>query len=81
MSNENWNCYRRDSTNLIKQWQEDHSNSEVVHSNSDLMAVDTGNTDYLLGLFGKSHLAFDEDRTTEDPSLNDMTQVALKVTE
>ncbi len=48
----------------------------------ELAAVDTENTDYLLGLFTGSHMSYEIDRVNADkpePSLAEMTAVALDV--
>ena len=46
----------------------------------ELLAVDTSETEYLLGLLGGGHLAFRDARTPGvDPLLEDMTQKALEV--
>ena len=47
---------------------------------SDLLDVDTDKTDYLMGLFGESHVEFDNERQQgRDPSLSDMTEKAMQV--
>ena len=52
----------------------------VVRSNKELQSVNSDETDYLFGLFGKTHIRFDDSRVPEeDPSLAEMTIKALEV--
>ena len=81
-SGEKWDCFRRDSLNLAEKWLEarpEDPKSRIVRSASQLQSVNAEETDYLLGLFGQSHMEWDHQRTTEDPSLSDMTSKALEV--
>ncbi len=49
--------------------------------NPALQAVDASRTDYLFGLFGEYHLEYDNERQEgRDPSLTDMTEKAIEVT-
>jgi len=44
------------------------------------MEVDTTQTDYLFGLFEPSHVSYlDEQAKNDDPSLEDMTKVAIQI--
>ncbi|KAK4296997.1 hypothetical protein Pmani_030549 [Petrolisthes manimaculis] len=78
--------YRRDGRNLIQEWQR-HKTSlrpSVKHSyvwnRDDLLALDTSNTDYLLGLFGFSHMDYAVERdNARDPRLPEMTKAAIEV--
>jgi alkaline phosphatase len=71
---------RDDGEDLIGKWESEHKNSIVVKDLKELEAVDITNTDYLLGLFGPSHLPYDDMRGTRlDPSLADMTRKAMEI--
>ena len=72
-------CFRNDSRNLVQEWIDAHENSQVVRSKYELLGVSTEETDFLMGLFGQSHVAYDDLRTDEDPSIVDMTSKALEV--
>ena len=52
----------------------------MVRSNKELQSVSSDETDYLFGLFGKTHIRFDDSRVPEeDPSLAEMTIKAIEV--
>lgn len=54
--------------------------AEYVTLRSQLLEVDTNSTEYLLGLFAPENLEFvDKQETNNDPSLAEMTEVALKI--
>ena len=74
-------CFRND-TNLMQQWQMDHEimgNTEVVWNVDELKAVDTNNTDYLMGLMNDYHIVYDNERVErpDQPSLTEMVEVAI----
>ncbi|KAK3857768.1 hypothetical protein Pcinc_035998 [Petrolisthes cinctipes] len=78
--------YRRDGRNLIQEWQRQKTSlrPSVKHSyvwnRDDLLALDTSNTDYLLGLFGFSHMDYAVERdNARDPRLPEMTKAAIEV--
>lgn len=76
--------YRQDGKNLLHLWKEDKeaqgANWSYVWNKHDLLAVDTANTDYLLGLFAYSHMDYMLERDSEmDPSLPEMTKAAIEV--
>lgn len=78
---------RQDGRNLISQWiaskrDLNPANFAFVNSTRDLRLVDVAKTDYLLGLFSYSHMSYEELRDrgqNGEPSLNEMTEVALKI--
>ncbi|XP_069177818.1 alkaline phosphatase, tissue-nonspecific isozyme [Procambarus clarkii] len=73
---------RRDGKDLIQTWL-DHKallgNASYVWNRDDLLAVDTGSTDYLMGLFDWSHMAYVVDQEASNPSLAEMTGAAIQV--
>ncbi|XP_064090421.1 alkaline phosphatase, tissue-nonspecific isozyme-like [Macrobrachium nipponense] len=76
--------YRTDGKNLIDAWKEDKASSgfraSYVWNRPDLDAVDIKNTDYLMGLFSYSHMAYAVERDTAmDPSLPEMTKKAIEM--
>lgn len=76
--------YRRDGKNLINSWLEDKrgrgSSAAYVWNREDLLATNTNNTDYLLGLFAYSHMDYLVERDSSmDPSLPEMTRAAIEV--
>lgn len=76
--------YRRDGKNLIQEWQRQKNSrgqrGAYVWNRDDLLALDVANTDFLLGLFGYSHMDYlvERDRVM-DPSLPEMTKAALEI--
>ncbi|XP_045193348.2 alkaline phosphatase-like isoform X2 [Mercenaria mercenaria] len=77
---------RYDRQNLIKAWKEDKEKRnltyKVVHNTEHLQGVDPENTDYLFGLFHKSHMSYELDRDTSmagEPSLAEMTRKAIQI--
>ena len=49
-------------------------------NNTELSNVDFAGTDYLLGLFGETHVEYEDARKEDrDPSLTDMVDAALEV--
>ncbi|XP_068230719.1 alkaline phosphatase-like [Palaemon carinicauda] len=77
---------RADGKNLLDAWVHDKKSrgldAEYVWNNAQFDGVDPRHTDYLLGLFGYSHLDFEADRNRGpegDPSLSDMTKKAIEI--
>ncbi len=71
---------REDDRDLLKEMQT-AGYTEVTNA-QELEAVDTESTDHLVGLFTKSHMAYEIDRENESldqPSLEEMTRAALNV--
>ncbi|KAG9509109.1 Alkaline phosphatase, tissue-nonspecific isozyme, partial [Fragariocoptes setiger] len=79
--------YRRDDRNLIDLWVKqkraaNRFNYAFVNSTRDLRSIDPTRTDYLLGLFAYSHMAYEEMRDQSDdgePSLAEMTETAIRI--
>ncbi|KAJ9595298.1 hypothetical protein L9F63_027317, partial [Diploptera punctata] len=77
---------RLDGRNLIADWLREKKRrglrAEYVWNRAQMEQVDPRRVDHLLGLFAYSHLDFEADRDTGpggDPSLADMTRVALSI--
>ncbi|XP_023712942.1 alkaline phosphatase [Cryptotermes secundus] len=77
---------RLDGRNLIADWLREKKRrglrAEYVWNRAEMERVDPRRVDHLLGLFAYSHLDFEADRDTGpngDPSLADMTRVALSI--
>jgi alkaline phosphatase len=65
---------------LITEWQTKYSTGEAVENVTELMAIDSANTDKLLGLFSSSHMSYEADRDVAvQPSLTEMTNKAIDV--
>ncbi|XP_063234131.1 alkaline phosphatase-like [Bacillus rossius redtenbacheri] len=83
---ENSTCRREDGLELTSVWQQDKRKRGVTYSvlnnTQDLRQLDVNNTDYVMGIFANSHIAYDfeRDRTPMGmPSLSEMTSTAIKV--
>ncbi|EDW39207.1 GL13536 [Drosophila persimilis] len=78
-------CSRRDQRNLPAEWLAHHSMDKVpaalVHNRDDLLAVDAKNVDHLMGLFRNNHITYSIAREVGEPSLQEMTETALRVLE
>lgn len=75
---------RSDGRNLIQEWLDDKKEFKKAHKyvyNRDgLEAVDSANTDYLLGLFNQNHMMYEKQRdATKEPSLAEMTAKAIQI--
>ncbi|XP_030572222.1 alkaline phosphatase [Drosophila novamexicana] len=71
---------RLDGRNLINEWQQSKTgNARVVFNRTDLLSNNPYDTDYLLGLFNASHLAYNLDDSIDTPSLEEMTEAAIGV--
>ena len=82
-SNE-WDCYREDKQNLIDKWLQEKEelgeNAQLVKRNDELHMVDASTVDYLLGLFGVTHIRCGDARIPEeDPTISEMTTKAIEV--
>lgn len=73
---------RLDGRNLTEEWLKQYSNSAYVWNKQQFDAIDPDSTDHLLGLFNRSHMAYDADRGEDaggEPSLADMTKKAIQI--
>ena len=81
------NGYRKDGKDLIEEWQRtrgEGGKATYVWNKEGLLNVDTGSTDFLLGLFENDHMRYNLDVVSEKlqnqkPSLSDMTRVAIEM--
>ncbi|ODN05160.1 Membrane-bound alkaline phosphatase [Orchesella cincta] len=74
--------YRTDGKNLIEMWKQEkfETRHAYVEGREQLLNVDTSNVDYLLGLFAPSHMEYyHEQEKHDDPSLPEMTAIALEI--
>ncbi|XP_020810979.1 alkaline phosphatase 4 [Drosophila serrata] len=76
-------CERGDGRNLPAEWLAHHANDSVppvlVHNRRDLLKVNVKKVDHLMGLFRNNHITYSIAREKGEPSLQDMTEVALAV--
>ena len=78
---------RLDGRNLIDQWilqrrAQSQQNYAFVNCTRDLRSINVDKTDYLLGLFSFSHMAYEELRDQSplgEPSLSEMTEIAIRI--
>ncbi|KAL5963192.1 Alkaline phosphatase tissue-nonspecific isozyme [Taenia solium] len=74
---------RLDGRNLAKEWLANQTSrgrcAKLITDASQFMLTDFSKVDYLFGLLGSSHLPFDADRGENEPSLANLTTVAIKV--
>ncbi|XP_076063059.1 alkaline phosphatase-like [Oratosquilla oratoria] len=73
---------RDDGKNLIDTWlhhKKDLGNASYVWHREQLLALDANETDYLMGLFDYSHMAFAIDNESSNPTLAEMTRKAIEV--
>jgi len=71
---------RLDGRNLIEEWQQSKpGKARVVFNRTDLLNNDPENTDFLLGLFNSTHMAYHMDDSVDTPTLPEMTVAAIKV--
>src|SRR5262249_10326973 len=73
---------RGDGRNLIAEWQARHTDGVFAWNRSQLVALDSKQTEHVLGLFDPSHMAFEADRAQEapgEPTLSEMTAKAIDV--
>ncbi len=69
---------RLDGRDLGAEWTRRRPRSAYVWNRTQLEALDLAKTDHLLGLFEPSHLHYEVDRPPGDPSLSELTAVALE---
>ncbi|XP_017037365.1 alkaline phosphatase 4 [Drosophila kikkawai] len=76
-------CERGDGRNLAAEWLAHHANDSVppvlVHNRRNLLKVKVKEVDHLMGLFRNNHITYSIAREAGEPSLQDMTEVALAV--
>lgn len=73
---------RTDGRNLTAEWATKFRNSAYVWNKAQFDAVNPAQTNHLLGLFERSHMRYEADRsldTAGEPSLADMTAKAIRI--
>jgi alkaline phosphatase len=72
---------RTDSRDLTAEWVSTRgANAKFVYDNASFSAANPASTDYLLGLFERSHMQYEADRNKTaagEPSLTEMTEKAV----
>lgn len=69
---------RLDGRDLIGEWLTTRSNATYVHDLDTFNAIDPEKVDHAFGLFERSHMQYETDRTNE-PSLSEMTGKAIDI--
>ncbi len=73
---------REDGRNLTKAWLARYKDAAFVWNKGQFDAINPANTRHLLGLFNRSHMAYEVDRKRGpdgEPSLSEMTRKAIEV--
>ncbi len=73
---------RKDSRNLVSEWQQKHGSGQYVWNEKMFDEIDPEATGPVLGLFNPSHMEFEADRSADiggEPSLAAMTEKALQI--
>lgn len=71
---------RKDGRDLTQEWTDKYPNAAFVWNSQQFAAVNPLTTDHLLGLFERSHMEFEFDRSQDtggEPSLSEMTAKAI----
>ncbi|XP_034238800.1 alkaline phosphatase [Thrips palmi] len=81
-----WSCRRKDNMDLIQAWKDDKESRKLKHkfvgNTGTLLAADTKEADYVLGVFANGHLKMEWNRDKSDegmPSLKNMTTTAISI--
>jgi len=73
---------RKDGRDLTQEWLNKYPRAAFVWNQIRFIEVNPATTNYLLGLFERSHLEFEHDRPRDlsgEPSLSEMTDKAIKI--
>ncbi|KAI4544552.1 hypothetical protein MG293_004818 [Ovis ammon polii] len=72
---------RKDKRNLVQEWQAKHQGAQYVWNRTALLqAASDSSVTHLMGLFEPVDMAYETQRDhTKDPSLEEMTEAALRV--
>lgn len=74
---------RTDGRNLIQEWQADKAASNVSHryiwNRTQLLEANENLPEYLLGLFEGSHLKYNLQSDSNEPSLAELTETAIRM--
>lgn len=68
---------RKDDRDLVKEFS--GAGYSVLKTKDDLMGVPISRNTKILGLFTSSHMPYHIDKSSKEPSLSEMTEVAIKV--
>lgn len=72
-------CVRKDKRNLARSWLLQNEGGKLVTNTSQLMSLDIANTSSVLGIFSQSHMPYHAVRTSETPTLANMTMQAIRI--
>lgn len=73
---------RRDQRDLTAEWRAKSDNHQYVWNKADFDAIDPADSPRILGLFERSHMHYEIDRTDDaagEPSLADMTAKSIEI--
>ncbi len=73
---------RKDGRDLASEWVRSHPDSAYVWNKAQFDAIRPGKTKHLLGLFERSHMEYEQDRSLDagqEPSLAEMTAKAIQI--
>jgi alkaline phosphatase len=73
---------RTDGRDLTAEWQAKYSTGSYVMNQTGFDAIDTENTERVLGLFNESHMQYEADRSNDiagEPSISEMTETAINI--
>jgi alkaline phosphatase len=73
---------RRDSRDLIREWQQRHPEGKYLWNGADFAALDMQHVTRVMGLFQPSHMQFSADRSRDpgtEPALADLTAAAIRI--
>ncbi len=74
--------HRGDGRNLTDEWVSKYDNAAFVYDQAGFDAIDPDTTDHLLGLFERSHMEYEADRSDDtggEPSITQMTEKAIDI--
>jgi len=69
---------RQDKKNIPSLWTAGRKDARYITSAQELDTIDYKNTNHLLGLFNDDHMTYNAMRPENEPSLAEMTEVAIK---
>ncbi|XP_014242299.1 alkaline phosphatase [Cimex lectularius] len=70
---------KRIDTDLVEAWKAGKNKAHFITSKKELENLNPLETDYVLGLFSKGHMPYEDERTGKTPSLTEMTEAAIKI--
>lgn len=72
-------CVRKDGKNLVENWKKLNPDGKFVSNTAELFSIDISNASKLMGVFSSSHMPYHEVRTSETPTLANMTLQAIRI--